>query len=362
MKKIFLSYLFICATAVAFTQTTNLKSKVVEKGSSTPVVGAIVAINGTSLAETTNREGSFIINNIPLGEQIVTVTKKGYETKIFMLNIEKGFLSKVDEIEVKMTKKLKKAREKLKKQEDKEREEKLKKVEKETKKAEKEREKLEKELAKQQEKEIKRIAKESKKRDKDIRALTKNGNAGVKIEYQAIAKPEGNQTASIEDTDVNIVEPISKIQIKYAKILAMEPSEIENKKLYEFIDKWTGITYLLGGETKDGIDCSSFTQRLFTRVYDKYIERTADKQFESRFNDKFNDKNYLAEGDLVFFSSFKDPSTISHVGVYLQNNKFVHSTASRSKTGLTGVQISDLSDPKWTKRFVAGGKRISSDN
>lgn len=362
MKKIFLSYLFICATVVAFAQTTNLKSKVVEKDSTTPIAGAIVAINGTSLVETTNSEGSFIINNIPLGEQIVTVTKKGYETKIFMLKIEKGFLSKIDKIEVKMTKKLKKAREKLKKQEDKEREEKLKKVEKETKKAAKERDKLEKEIAKQEEKATKRRANEEKKRAKEIRDLVKNGNGGTEIEYIPVSKSGGSQTVSIEDADVNIVAAVSEIQLKYAKILAMEPSEIEDTKLYEFIDKWIGITYLLGGETKDGIDCSSFTQRLFTGVYSKYIERTADKQFGSRFNDKFKDKNYLAEGDLIFFSSFKDPTTVSHVGVYLQNNKFVHSTASRSKTGLTGVQISDLADPKWAKRFVAAGKRISSDN
>lgn len=362
MKKIFLSYLFVCATAIAFTQTTNLKSKVVEKDSSTPVAGAIVAINGTSLAETTNREGSFMINNIPLGEQIVTVTKKGYETKIFILNIEKGFLSKIDKIEVKVTKKLRKAREKLKKQEEKEREEKLKKVKNETKKAAKEREKLEKELTKQQEKEIKKQAKEAKKRKKEIEDLVKNGNGGTKIEYIPMSKPEDNQTVSIEDTDVNIVEPISEIQKKYAGILAIEPSEIENKKLYEFIEKWTGITYLNGGETKDGIDCSSFTQRLYTRVYDRYIERTANKQYHSRFNDEFSDKTYLEEGDLVFFHPYKDPETISHVGIYLQNNKFVHSTSSKAKNGLSGVQISDLTDPKWSKRFYAAGKRTPSDN
>jgi len=361
MKKLFLSYLFICATTVAFTQTTNLKSKVIEKGSSTAVVGAIVAINGTSLAETTNSEGDFIINNIPLGEQIVTVTKKGYKTKIFLLNIEKGFLFKIDKIEVEITKKIKKEREKLEKQKEKEREEKLKKVKKETKKAEKEREKLEKELAKQQEKDIKKKIKENKKREKEIRDLAKK-DSGVKIEYQPIPKPDDNQTVSIEDADVNIVEPVSEIQLKYAKILGIEPSDIDNKALYEFIDTWTGITYLSGGETKDGIDCSSFTQRLFTKVYDKYIERTAKKQFDSRFNDEFSDRKHLAEGDLVFFHAYKNPAVISHVGVYLQNNKFVHSTSSKAKTGLNGVQISDLSDPKWSVRFSAGGKRLSSDN
>lgn len=304
-----------------------------------------------------------MINNIPLGEQIVTVSKKGYETKIFMLNIKKGVLSKIEKIELKMTKKLRKEREKIRKQQEKERKEKLKKVEKETKKAEKEREKLEKELAKQQKKELKRLEKEKRKREKEIKALAKNNNSDVKIEYQAVEKPEDNQTvASIEDTDVNVVEPLSEIQIKYAKILGVEPTEVENKKLYEFIDKWTGTAYLIGGETKDGIDCSSFTQRLYTKVFDKYIERTAEKQFKSRFNDEFKDKTYLAEGDLIFFNSFKDPSVISHVGVYLQNNKFVHSTSSIAKTGLNGVQISDLTDPKWEKRFVAGGKRLSGDN
>ncbi len=362
MKKIFLICLLFGMAVVSFAQNSNLKSKIVEEGTSITVEGAVVAINGTSLAETTNKNGEFIINNIPLGEQIVTVSKKGYETKIFILNIEKGLVFKVDKIEVVVTKKLKKARKKLRKQHEKEQEERLKKVRKETAKAEKEKKKLEKELIKQKEKELKELAKERKKREKEIKALAKNNNSDVKIDYKSIVKPNDTQTVSTSDVDVNIVEPLNETQLKYAKILGIDANAVANTMLYEFIDKWSGTNYLIGGETKDGIDCSSFTQRLFTKVYDNYIERTAEKQFNSRFTDKFSDRTALKEGDLLFFKSFSDPTKISHVGVYLQNGRFVHSTSSKAKSGLNGVQISNLTNPKWAQRFVAGGRRLSSGN
>lgn len=362
MKKIFLICLIFGMATMSFAQISNLKSKVVEKGTAIAVEGAVVAINGTTLAKTTNKEGEFVIKNIPLGEQIVTVTKKGYETKFFILNIEKGYVFKVDKIEFTVTKKLKKERKKLKKKHEKELEDRLKKVKKETAKIEKDRKKLKKELLKQREKELKEIAKAKAKKEKEAKAI--KFDESIKIDYTQIDKPNDTQTTSTNnvDIDVNIVEPVSETQLKYAKILGIDSSYIINTELYEFIDRWAGTTYLNGGETEDGIDCSSFTQRLYTKIYDNYIERTSEKQFNSRFTDKFKDKTVLKEGDLLFFKSFNDPNNISHVGIYLQNDRFVHSTSSKAKSGLSGVQISNLTEPKWAQRFVAGGRRLSSGN
>ena len=61
-------------------------------------------------------------------------------------------------------------------------------------------------------------------------------------------------------------------------------------------------------------------------------------------------KESLQEGDLVFFHQRKG---ISHVGMYLSNNKFVHASTSM------GVIISDLNEPYWTKRFVKAGRIIN---
>jgi lipoprotein Spr len=55
----------------------------------------------------------------------------------------------------------------------------------------------------------------------------------------------------------------------------------------------------------------------------------------------------LKEGDLIFFNTH---GGISHVGVYLQNNKFVHASTSG------GVMISDIFDEYWVRRFVGVGR------
>ena len=56
----------------------------------------------------------------------------------------------------------------------------------------------------------------------------------------------------------------------------------------------------------------------------------------------------MQEGDLVFFQT--TGRTISHVGVYLANNKFTHASTSG------GVMISDLNEDYWKKRFRAAGR------
>ncbi|MFN5423290.1 MAG: C40 family peptidase, partial [bacterium] len=58
-------------------------------------------------------------------------------------------------------------------------------------------------------------------------------------------------------------------------------------------------------------------------------------------------KDQLKEGDLVFFKTGRG---ISHVGLYLSNNKFVHASTS------AGVVISDLNELYWDKRFVKAGR------
>jgi lipoprotein Spr len=60
----------------------------------------------------------------------------------------------------------------------------------------------------------------------------------------------------------------------------------------------------------------------------------------------------LQEGDLVFFNT---RGGVSHVGFYLQNNKFVHAASSG------GVMVSDLNDEYWDKRFI-GVRRHSKIN
>ena len=145
---------------------------------------------------------------------------------------------------------------------------------------------------------------------------------------------------------------------KYADMVNVSPEEIENVKLYGFIDSWMGTPYLMGGENKKGIDCSFFAQFLYHDVYNSLIERTAEKQYRAKSTAKFTGLEYLEEGDLLFFNltgSIYAP--ITHVGVYLQNGKFVHSTSRRTPKGNNGVQIGNIYDRHWQKLFVAAGRK-----
>jgi murein DD-endopeptidase / murein LD-carboxypeptidase len=140
-------------------------------------------------------------------------------------------------------------------------------------------------------------------------------------------------------------EAPKKISSKYAEILGVPKNNIDNVPLYMFIESWYGTPYKYGGSNKKGIDCSNFTSALYNEVYHKPLKGTSSSIFEQC---KTVSKEKLKEGDLVFFKIEKDK--ISHIGVYLQNNKFVHATTKK------GVMIDDLDEAYYKKYFYKGGR------
>lgn len=166
----------------------------------------------------------------------------------------------------------------------------------------------------------------------------------TEFEAQYFAK---NETAAPSIISGNaVVENASSIQLKYALLLDTEVEQIQNTSLYSNIDQWLGTRYRLGGSNKDGIDCSAFVQVMFATQYGINLPRTAREQYDA--TDRIS-RNDLKEGDLVFFNT---SGGVSHVGIYLQNNKFVQAGSS------TGVTISDLFDPYWERRFVGAGRFV----
>jgi cell wall-associated NlpC family hydrolase len=166
---------------------------------------------------------------------------------------------------------------------------------------------------------------------------------GVKEEKKPGAKKETSTTRSSTHRESD-AENLSAIQVKYAVLLNTPAEEVKNTKMFDFIDDWYGTPYHLGGTTKKGVDCSAFSQFLFASVYGLSIPRTAREQYNSTSRIS---RTQLTEGDLIFFNT---RGGISHVGVYLQNNKFVHASTSG------GVMISDIFDEYWAKKFVGVGR------
>jgi cell wall-associated NlpC family hydrolase len=134
------------------------------------------------------------------------------------------------------------------------------------------------------------------------------------------------------------------IQAKYSTLLNTSPEEIRNVQLYEQIDDWYGTPYRMGGSTKSGIDCSAFVQTVCVSAFGASLPRTAREQYKYV---KLISSTQLKEGDLLFFNT---RGYVSHVGIYLQNNKFVHASVSG------GVTISDMFDPYYARHFIGAGR------
>ncbi|HEY4797935.1 MAG TPA: NlpC/P60 family protein [Bacteroidia bacterium] len=143
----------------------------------------------------------------------------------------------------------------------------------------------------------------------------------------------------------SISSPGTAIENKYSKMLGVNQAVLSNKKLYSFIDDWYGVKYKYGGKSKDGIDCSGFVSLLYKEVYGKELSGPV---LSIRGKCKKISMDELSEGDLVFFKI--ESKEISHVGLYLHNNKFVHATTHN------GVMISDLNEEYYKKYFVEGGR------
>lgn len=137
----------------------------------------------------------------------------------------------------------------------------------------------------------------------------------------------------------------NKIKNKYASLLGVAENRISNIKLYSFIDEWYAVPYQYAGKSKKGIDCSGFTSILYQQVYNKLLSGPAAGIY--KLCSPLSRKE-LKEGDLVFFKIESD--NISHIGIYLQNNKFVHASTKK------GVIINDLDEAYYKKYYYKGGR------
>jgi lipoprotein Spr len=137
---------------------------------------------------------------------------------------------------------------------------------------------------------------------------------------------------------------------KYANLLGVAPTELTNMQLLLQMEKWFGTQYCFGGSTDSCIDCSSFTQVILRDVYNIKIPRNSQQQYDA--STKIEPEN-LKEGDLVFFNTVSASMIITHVGVFVCNNKFVHASTSK------GVTINDLSEKYFAKAFRGAGRFIN---
>ncbi len=146
------------------------------------------------------------------------------------------------------------------------------------------------------------------------------------------------------------IERCHNLQFKYAILMGQEVEMVTNEKLIGFLESWYGIPYKYGGSGRSGIDCSAFTCLMMDSIYNVSLPRTSREQYQVG---KKVSKSSLKQGDLVFFNTRNTRGNIiSHVGVYLSNNKFVHASVS------SGVMISDLDDAYFKRRYVGAARLL----
>jgi lipoprotein Spr len=164
-------------------------------------------------------------------------------------------------------------------------------------------------------------------------------------EEAKVRKPSTIETPrTVSSTFSTDIEDCSELQFKYAILLEESVETVTNARLINFVENWYGVPYQYGGDSKKGIDCSAFTCLFMDSVYHITIPRTAKNQYNASTKIKRED---LRQGDLVFFNT---TGGISHVGVYLANNKFVHAATSG------GVMISDLDDVYFKRRYIGAAR------
>lgn len=186
-----------------------------------------------------------------------------------------------------------------------------------------------------------------------------NKKANIKFLDEITADPQLAKTIPDGKTEKDVAVPASgtnvtggslsasdnsALQAKYAALLETDPDQIQSLELFKSIDEWYGTRYRMGGNSKSGIDCSAFVQAVYLSAFGLAIPRTAFEQFKVTNRISATE---MKEGDLVFFNT---TGGVSHVGIYVGNNKFAHASVAH------GVTVSDLFDPYYLKRFLGVGR------
>lgn len=133
----------------------------------------------------------------------------------------------------------------------------------------------------------------------------------------------------------------------YFKKYGFEINHENHYPLYEQIYKLKDIPYKYSGRSQSGLDCSGFTICIFDSVFNYKLSGGSRDIFQK--TQTIPDRK-LKEGDLLFFKI--RGNTISHVGIYLGNGKFAHTTTHG------GVMVNDLSDPYYKKYYFKATRAL----
>ncbi|MGE4274255.1 MAG: NlpC/P60 family protein [Desulfitobacterium sp.] len=182
------------------------------------------------------------------------------------------------------------------------------------------------------------------------KVITK-GNNGSKFVTYSYEQRNGVEVAKkVLDEKVTkkpVDEVVAKGPRKQTTTIAMATSRgsADGSSLVDRALSLQGTSYVFGGTSTSGFDCSGFTKYVYSGA-GVSLPRTSYDQFSS--GSAVSSDN-LQSGDLVFFSTYAPGA--SHVGIYIGNGKFVHASNPGS-----GVKVSGISDSYYGPRYL-GARR-----
>ncbi len=185
-----------------------------------------------------------------------------------------------------------------------------------------------------------------------------NVRSGASTDYDRVGKLSGGTVVTIlsesdgwyQISTDSLTGYVSGEYLTVVDAAALETLAAKGLQLVELAMEYLGTPYRYGGASPSGFDCSGFVYYL-CRSLGVSVPRTATSQWNGGY-DKVS-KSELQPGDLVFFSSYAGGSSIGHVGIYIGDGQFIHSSSPSSG----GVIISGMSESYYSARYV-GACRI----
>ncbi len=140
------------------------------------------------------------------------------------------------------------------------------------------------------------------------------------------------------------------INLTTSKNLKTWKSNDEKYMLVKVAKSFMGAPYKYGGNTVRGLDCSAYVKKIY-EIFDVQLPRSAREQFQ--IGTKIS-KDELAVGDLVFFRTKRYIKYPTHVGIYIGDGNFIHSSSGH---GRIGVKIDSLSSDFYSRTYI-GATRV----